>query len=294
MKMPEGTNFIVKYGNYVKFTLVSSFFFSKMVSSKKKGKSQKLPRSSKNSAILRLPSKSVQEIVNGDMKLKYPNWALPRLDKITGIKYRLKNQRSYNNVLGSRSIGMYIMMKVKKGELVSCSSVPGVKISKLSRSFFLKKGYWFMGSLMYSKYENCMRANVRVANGPTSIEAVNVKLKVMSHTVLIKKGYTNVQKGQYCVLVAETDISAGSALVLRNYGNKKRFPFGYDDYLSIEKRAICAYDKAKSKAIRGYEKTCHRCCCNYPSRQKKTHNFQCLSSNTLFQQLLQENGFFFE
>ena len=56
----------------------------------KKGKTKKLPRSGNNSAILRLPSKRVQEIVNGDTKLKYLNWALPRLDKITGIKYRLK------------------------------------------------------------------------------------------------------------------------------------------------------------------------------------------------------------
>ena len=154
-----------------------------------------------------------------------------------------------------RAIGMYLKMHVKKGKVVICSSIPGVKISKLQRSFYLKRGYWFMGSLMYSKYENCMRANVRMANGPKTVEDVNVTLKVMSHTVLIKKGYSNVQKGQYCVLVAETDISAGSALVLRNYGNKKRFPFGYDDYLSLEKMAIWAYEDAKAKANRPYEKT---------------------------------------
>ena len=261
-----------------------------MVTNSKKMGVKHARKSLKTKVSMRLPSPKVQEIVNNDMKLKYPNWALPKKDKITGIKYRLKNQISYKNVLGSRGIGIFISENAKKGSVVICSSVPGLKLSKRWRSYFLKKGYWFMGSLMYSKYENCMRANVRIANGQNSVEAVNVNLKVMSHTVLIKKGYENVKKGQYCVLVAETDISAGSALILRNYGNKKRFPFGYDEYLSLEKKAICAYDKSKSEAIRAYEITCHRCCYNYPSREKSTHNFICLKSKTLFQQLLQENG----
>jgi hypothetical protein len=248
-------------------------------------------RKKKKKRNWRIPSREVQAIVDEDIENTNPHWAFPKTDEITGVSYILKKQKAKINVLGSRGIGAFVNQDVKKNDVVLCSSIPGRKINKRLRGLYLKKGYWFKGRLMFSKYEPCMKANVRIADSSSSVEDFNVKLKGMKDVSLKKKGFGNLQKGTYCVLVADKDISAGSALVLKNYGNKKRFPFGYPEYLNIEKMVWKTFEDSKKILIRAFQKTCERCCENVPSKSMKSHCFKCPIKNSLFQRLLREHGY---
>ena len=229
-----------------------------------------------------VPSEEVRMLVQEDLIKKYRNWAAPRTDTITGVRYRYKKQ----------GIGSVCETNVKKGKIVICSKKPGRTVSKFIRRMYLKEGYWFMGNLMYSKYESCMRANVRVSNSPTSHEVANVKLQSMSDVTLRKRGYNPRQKGTHCVLVAITDVNVGDDLILQNYGNRQRFPFGYKDYMDVEKRAYKKYYNSRSFA-KPSEKTCHRCCENYLGKKERIHRFVC-TKNTYFKKLLQQEGFLLE
>ena len=260
----------------------------------KKGKNKNsdyVKRKKKKKKDWRIPSREVQAIVDMDMENANPHRAFKKTDKITGVSYILKKHKGKYNVLGSRGIGAFVNQDIKKHDVVLCSSIPGRKISKRLRGVYLNKGYWFKGRLMFSKYEPCMKANVRIADSSTTVETYNVKLKGMKADALKNKGFDNLEKGTYCVLVADKDISAGSALVLKNYGNKKRFPFGYPEYLNIEKLAWKTFEDSKNIAIKGFQKTCERCCLNIPSKLMKTHCFKCPIKDSLFQRLLKENGY---
>lgn len=239
-----------------------------------------------------VPPEEVRILVQEDLIKKSRNWAAPRTDTITGVRYRYKKQGSVEDVLGHRGIGSVCETNVKKGKIVICSRKPGRTVSKYIRRMYLKEGYWFMGNLMYSKYESCMRANVRVSNGPTTHEVANVKLQSMSDVTLRKRGYNPRQKGTHCVLVAITDVNIGDDLILLNYGNRQRFPFGYKDYMDVEKRAYKKYYKSRSIA-KPSEKTCHRCCENYLGKKEKTHRFVC-TKHTYFKKLLLQEGFIVE
>lgn len=242
--------------------------------------------------LMAIPSVHIQKLVNDDLLKKNRNWALPRFDKITGQSYRLKKQGSVKNVLGYRGLGVVLIGAAKKGDVVIASNLPGRKVSKTMRRMYLKQGYWFMGCWMFSKYESCMRANVRVSTGPISVEIPNVKLKSMSDHILRKRGYDIQEKGTHCVLVATRAIAAGENLILENYGNKSRFPFGYNDYLKVEQEVYTKYYDSVAKGKPG-EITCHRCCENILSKKKLSHRFIC-NKDTYFRKLLKERGFLIE
>jgi len=262
-----------------------------MVKQGKKTNSDYIKRKKKTKRNWRIPSLKVQAIVDADMENKNPHWSLSRTDKITGVSYFLKKQKAEFNVLGSRNIGVFVNQDIKKNSVVICSSIPGRKLSKPLRRLYLKRGYWFKGTLMFSKYEACMKANVRMSDSSTTVETFNVKLIGMTDAKLKSKGFNNVEKGTYCALVADKDISAGSPLILKNYGNKRRFPFGYPEYLKIEQLVWKTFEDSKNTVIKAFQKTCERCCENIPSKLIRSHCFKCTKKGSLFQRLLKENGY---
>ena len=239
------------------------------------------------------PSNLVLALEAEDLK-KYKNYALERVDCITGTTYKFKNQENFRSVLGTRGVGMYSTRRIPKGKIAIISTMPGRKVNKLVRRHYLKKGYWFKGLLMYSKFEACMKANVRASNGVNSVEKPNVSLKVMSDVVLKAKGFEVKEKGMYCVLETIEEVCPNTFLILPDYGNKARFPYGYDDYIAVEQLAIRKYEDSKSCCGLPYEFTCPKCCENINSHSKKLHNLQCKKSQTFFKRKLREHGFFSE
>ena len=139
-----------------------------------------------------------------------------------------------------------------------------------------------------------MKVNVRASNGINVVEKPNVSLKVMSDLVLKAKGLEVKEKGMYCVLETIEDVRPNSFFILSDYGNKARFPFGYDDYIAVEQLAICKYEDSKSCCGRAYEFTCPKCCENINSHSRKLHNLECKKSQTFFKRKLREYGFFSE
>jgi len=192
-------------------------------------------------------------------------------DEHTGFRYMKKRQGKFNDIGGSRGIGLFVTEFIPAGKLAYLSLEPGILMTLLDKTEYIKNGYHFIGRTMFAKSCHTMKANVVSMLDETTVEIANAKLIKISKEYLLKKYYFVVDKpGMYSGIVACTDIKANSFVLLEGYDNTADYPYGNEDYLGLEKKVIGIYQSNYKKKLAAKCARLHVCksCCELYSNNK--------------------------
>ena len=165
-----------------------------------------------------------------------------KLDEHTGYRYMKKKQGKFNDIEGSRGVGLFATELIPAGELAFLSMEPGILMTLIDKTEYIKSGYHFIGRTMFAKSCHTMKANVISMLDENTVEIATAKLIKISKEYLLEKYNIVVDNpGMYSGILAVTDITPNSFVLLDGYDNTADYPYGEELYLELEKKVIGIY-----------------------------------------------------
>ena len=208
------------------------------------------------------------------------NNAVNHHDNLTGFNWTYgRQQNPVGESRKSRGITMIAKTKVEKIHSFVFISKRGIRIDPKYRSNLAKFGYYPHGSSVYTKDCAGMKVNTRSMSQNGLVEKENVVLENLSAKTLretYKFDIEGTKQDMHVVLRNVLPIEINDELIVRNYGNKSKMPFGQEYY--VKAQSLCQQEYQRRKLNTPVNRTlCFKCfeMMPYFKTQHRTHNLTC-------------------